>query len=339
MANSIALFKKYIDLLDEVYKGASCTSSLDIDGAMVKAGANANEIVIPKMKLDGLADYSRNSGYVKGDIDFTYQTVTFNYDRGRKFNVDAMDNAETAGLAFGKLASEFIRTQVVPEMDAFRFAAYSAATDIGEKAGSYNSGEDVISALREGVNVMDEAEVPAEGRYLFITPTLMNAAMDVNTYISKDVMGGFTKIIKVPQTRFYTGIDLYDGTTTGETGGGFRKACAKYELTDSQPADWATGYANYYTKSGDVYTPLSSAATWAANTYYKQTSAGGADINFMIIHKPAVIQFCKHIVSKVIPPEDNIDADAYTFTYRAYGITDVYGSRAAGIYLNRKAIV
>ena len=46
MANSITLFKQYINLLDEVYKVASKTSVLDIDGALVQAGANANEIVI-----------------------------------------------------------------------------------------------------------------------------------------------------------------------------------------------------------------------------------------------------------------------------------------------------
>ena len=59
--------------------------------------------------------------------------MKFNYDRGRKFSVDAMDNEETAGLAFGKLASEFIRTKAVPEMDAVRFASYAAINGIGSK--------------------------------------------------------------------------------------------------------------------------------------------------------------------------------------------------------------
>lgn len=119
MANSITLFKKYIDLLDEVYQNASVTSALDGDMTLVQMGANTNEIVIPKISMDGLADYDRNGGYVHGDVTLTNETVKFNYDRGRKFTVDAMDNEETAGLAFGKLAAEFIRTKVVPEMDAF----------------------------------------------------------------------------------------------------------------------------------------------------------------------------------------------------------------------------
>ena len=288
MANSIALFKKYVDLLDDVYKNASCTSVLDMDGALVQAGMNANEIVIPKIEMDGLADYSRNGGYVQGNVNITHETVKFNYDRGRRFSVDAMDNEETAGIAFGKLASEFIRTKAVPEMDAVRFAAYSAISGIGSVTETISAVDDFMSSVRAGVNALDEAEVPADGRYLFVTPTLYNAVLALNTYVLKAVLEGFAGIIKVPQTRFYTAVDLLDGTSSDEEIGGFKKA------------------------------------------------SGAADINYMIIHKPAVIQFGKHTVNKIIPPENNPDADAYLFAYRAYGLTDAYKNKAAGIYCSHK---
>lgn len=100
MANSITLFKKYYPYLDEVYKNESKTAMLDGDSTLVRQGANANEIIIPKISMDGLADYSRNGGYVAGNVTLTNETVKFNYDRGRKFTVDAMDDEETAGLAF-----------------------------------------------------------------------------------------------------------------------------------------------------------------------------------------------------------------------------------------------
>ena len=125
MANAIEKFKKYIDTLDEVYKYASVSSVLDGNNKLVRMGANANEIIIPKMSMDGLADYSRANGYVGGDITLTNETVAFNYDRGRSFTVDAMDNEETAGVAFGQLSGEFLRTKVAPEIDAFRFAQYA----------------------------------------------------------------------------------------------------------------------------------------------------------------------------------------------------------------------
>lgn len=290
MANSITKFKKYIDLLDEVYKEASKTADLDGDATLVRAGANANEIIVPKMSLDGLADYSRNGGYVSGDVTLTNETVAFNYDRGRKFGVDAMDNEETAGVAFGKLSSEFIRTKVVPEVDAFRFATYAGISGIGKAtAGTLSTGADVIGALRTATSAMDEAEVPMDSRILYITPTLYGLVQDMDTSKSKEVLDRFAKVVLVPQTRFYTAIDLNDGTTSGEEAGGYAKASA------------------------------------------------GKDINFMVVEKSAVLQYPKHIVNKVISPEENQESDKWLFFYREYGLADVYDNKVAGIYLHNKA--
>lgn len=232
MANSITLFKRFIDLFDEVYKQSALTSDLDSDSTLVKAGANANEIIIPKLSMDGLADYSRNSGYVKGNVNLTNETVTFNYDRGRKFSVDNMDNEETAGLAFGKLSSEFIRLKVAPEQDAFRFATYAGTEGISKvSAGAtLTTGNDVLAALVAAQNKMDEDEVSPENRILYITPTLYNLAMNVDTTKSKAILDGFAKIVKVPQSRFYTAIELADGTTEGETAGGYKKATAGKDI-------------------------------------------------------------------------------------------------------------
>lgn len=287
MANSIALFKKYIDLLDEVYKASAKTSVLDIDGALVQAGANANEIIIPKISMDGLADYSRNGGYVNGDVTLTNETVKFNYDRGRKFTVDAMDNEESAGVAFGKLSGEFIRTKVVPELDAVRFAAYAGIDGATAVEGNLATGEAVLAAINAANTALDEAEVPSDGRYLFITPTHRNLAENVDTYKSKAMMEKFASVIDVPQSRFYTVVDLYDGTTPSETAGG-----------------------------------------------YVKDASSGKNINFMIIHKDAVIQYSKHTVNKIFTPEENQNSDGYIFCYRAYGLTDAYENKAAGIYVH-----
>lgn len=285
--NNIQLFKKYIDLLDEVYKTSSKTSILDGDASLVQAGKNTNEIIIPKISMDGLADYSRNGGYVKGNSSLVYETVKFNYDRGRKFTVDAMDDEETAGVAFGKLSSEFIRTKVVPEMDAFRFATYAGIAGVGTKTGTLSDGAAVIAAIRTGVNAMDEAEVPAEQRVLFITPTLKGMIEDLDSNKSKEVLNKFSSVVEAPQTRFNTQIKLLNGTTDGEEAGGF-------ETT-------------------------------------------GSDINFMIVHTPAIIQYPKHVVNKIIGPEVNQESDGWMFFYRAYGLADAYENKAAGIYVHSKA--
>lgn len=231
MANSITKFKAYIDKLDTVYQQASATSILDADADTVRMGAKAGEFLIPKMSMDGLADYSRSSGYVKGDVTITYETKSCNYDRGRKFSVDAMDNEETAGIAFGKLASEFIRTKVVPEMDAFRFAKYASATGVLSAAeATPTAGTAVLTALQTAVNAQDEAEVNVDGKILFITPTLLTLAKNVDTTKSKASLDRFEKIITVPQTRFYTAIDMKDGTSSNETAGGYAGATGGYKI-------------------------------------------------------------------------------------------------------------
>ena len=289
MANSIALSKIYTNLLDEVYKNSALTAVLESDASLARAGANANEIVIPKLSMSGLADYKRNSGYVNGDVTLNWETVQFNYERGRMFQIDDMDNEETQNVAFGRLAGEFIRTKVVPELDAFRFAKYAAVTGAGAATGTLATGADVIAALRTATSSMDEAEVPMEDRHLFITPTLLGLVEDLDTSKSKEVLSRFATITKVPQTRFYSAIKLNDGTSSGEEAGGYVKA------------------------------------------------SGAVDLNFEIIHKPAVLQFTKHAVPKIISPEQNQDADAWKYGYRNYGLCDTYENKAAGIYVHKKA--
>ena len=231
MPNSIALFKKYVDMLDEVYKLSSLTSALESDASLMRMGANVNEIIIPKLDMDGLADYSRTDGYVAGSITLTHETVTFNYDRGRTFSVDAMDDEESAGIAFGRLAAEFIRTKVVPELDAFRFATYAGITGISKAAGAtLSDGAAVIAALRAATNKMDEDEVPTEKRYLYITPTLGGIVQDLDTTKSREVLNRFKLVTQVPQTRFYTAIDLQDGKAAGEEIGGYKKATAGKDI-------------------------------------------------------------------------------------------------------------
>ena len=121
---------------------------------------------------------------------------------------------------------EFVRTKAVPEDDAFTFAKIAGLSGIQKVASgaTLSSGADVLAALRTATNAMDEAEVPAEGRILFITPTLAKMVDDMDTTKSKSAINQFSKVVEVPQTRFYTAIDLKDGTTSGEEAGHYAKA-------------------------------------------------------------------------------------------------------------------
>lgn len=289
MANSIELTKEHISILDEIYRSESVTNDLTGDQSIVRAGVNANEICYPQISVQGLGDYDRNSGYTGNSVSLVWQTAKFNYDRGTKISVDAMDNQETFDIAFGRVSRELMRSQIAPESDAFTFATLAGTAGISSKSANFASTEDFLNALITAKNVMDEDEVPEEDRILYATPTLLNGLLALDTYKSKEIINSFSAAKKVPQSRFYTTIDLLDGKSEGEESGGYKK------------------------------------------------SANGKDINFMIIHKPAIIKYDKHIASNIISPENNPDSDSYILKYRKYGIIDVYKNKTAGIYLHYKA--
>lgn len=288
MENSIALTKEHISVLDEIYKSESVTNDLTGDQSVVRAGVNANEICYPQISVQGLGDYDRNSGYTGNSVSLVWQTTKFNYDRGTKISIDAMDNQETFDIAFGRASRELMRSQIAPEADAFTFATLAGISGISKKSATFSSVENFLTALIGAKNVMDEDEVPEEDRILYATPTLLNGLLALDTYKSKEVINFFSAVKKVPQSRFYTAIDLLDGKSTGEETGGYRK------------------------------------------------SANGKEINFMIIHKPALIKYDKHVTSNIIAPNNNPDSDSYILKYRKYGIVDVYKNKAAGIYMSYK---
>ena len=289
MANTIALAKNYTSILDEVYCNASVTADLTSDNTMVRAGANANEIIYPQISVSGLGDYSRNSGYTDGSVNLEWKTAKFNYDRGTKISVDVMDNEESRDIAFTMAGSELMRTKVAPEADAFVFATLAGIEGISKATpATYADATEFLNALIVAKNKMDEDEVPEEGRILYATPTLMNGVMALDTTKSREILNSFTVKKKVPQSRFYTAIDLLDGKSPSEEAGHYKKATE------------------------------------------------GKDINFMIVHKPAVIKFDKHTVSDIIPASANPSADADIAKYRKYGIVDVFKNKVAGIYLSCK---
>lgn len=336
--NSIELFKKNApELLDKVYKAASTTSDFDINGDLVKAGANANEIIVPKLEMDGLGDYDRNSGYLDGDVTLTNETVKFNYERGRKLKTDTIDNEETGGVIMANMSSEFLRTKVVPEVDAVRYATYAALdniTDVSVNGVEYKTGDEVLKALEDAMTQLDNDEVPEEGRYLRISPTLLSMAEFVSRTTNNDILKKFAQVKKVPQNRFLTKIELRSGKDLdGERIGGYKKVADTFEKT----ADTSlTAGKTYYTKSGTTYTKVENPNVSNIGNYYEMTKIGSRDINFMIIHKPAMLQYTKHAKMKIFTPESDDNGDFYRMLYRIYGLNDAYENKRAGIAVSHK---
>ena len=289
---SIALAAKYQPILDEVYKSASLTAFMDAATKPVNFGG-ANAVNVFKTSMVGLGDYSRSTGYPVGDVAGAWETLTLSKERGRAFSIDRMDDEETLGMAFGTLAGEFIRTQVAPELDAYRFSTYASTTGIQEVAtpAALDTGAKVLAAFDVAMDKLDEKEVPAEGRKLFISSSCYNLlkgqlTRTLSTETSADrrvfEIDG-VEVIPVPQTRFYKGITLVDGSSAA-TGG------------------------------------------------YSKTENTGKNINFLLLHPSSVLQVTKLSDLKVFAPEDNQTADAWLIQYRIYHDAFVYANKKEGIY-------
>lgn len=296
VANSISLAEQYLPILDEVYKAGAKSSILDMANSNIRYNGG-NTVQVFKTEVDGLGSYARNKGFVTGDVTGSWEDMTLQYDRGRGFLVDTMDDEETLGMAFGTLAGEFIRTQVTPEIDAVRFASYASATGISAGTpADITTSTDVAALLDEAIYGMDEDEVPGEGRIAFVSEAaykqlksslvryLLNDQTGVNTNVE---MYNDVRIIRVPQARFYTAVTLYDGITAGQEAGG--------------------------------YVP----------------TVGGYPINFLMVHPSAVVQIAKHVVPRIFPPNVNQSADAWLFQYRIYHGCNVLENKVKGIYLHR----
>lgn len=296
MANSIALASKFQPILDEVYKQASLTARMDSPTKPVDFGGAA-EVKVMKTSLVGLGTYSRSTGYPVGDVTVTWETLTLAASRGREFTIDRMDDEETLGMAFGMAAGEFIRTQVVPEVDAYRFSAYASKAGILEVGAPATLDKTtILAAIDEAKAALNAQEVPLEGRLLFVSDSIgsaLEAAVsrslgNENAVDRRVVSLDGMPVIMVPQTRFYKGITLDAGATA--SAGGFVK-----------------------------------------------TVTTGRDINFMIIHPTAVLQATKLANLKIFDPDENQDQDAYKIQYRLYHDAFVYDNKVKGIYSHIKA--
>ncbi len=217
MANSIELAGKFLPVIDEIYKAAAVTTSLDTPTLDF---GGVNEVKVLKVITTGLGDYSRETGYPKGDVTASWETLKLTEERGKEISIDRMDNEETLGMTFGAVTGNFMKEQVIPELDAYRFAKYASAGNILTTAGAALTKDTVIGAIDTAVAEMDGAEVPSEGRILFVNTDIkpmLNQALN-RSWGSDDnantVLEGYNnmRIIYVPKTRFYTQIDLNDGS-------------------------------------------------------------------------------------------------------------------------------
>lgn len=233
MANSIALAQKFVPVIDDIYKAGSVTQILDAQTQNVDF-AGVNTVKVLKVSTTGLGDYSRTTGYPKGDVTASWEALTLSEERGKEISIDRMDDEETLGMAFGAVTGTFMRDNVIPELDAYRFAKYASTSGILSKTATAALTKDtIISEIDDAVKGMDANEVPADGRILFVNSDLkpvLNKALSREWGNDSVINTGITnyngmQIVYVVPSRFYSAVTLNDGSASwGFTKGADAKA-------------------------------------------------------------------------------------------------------------------
>ncbi|MCL2170784.1 MAG: capsid protein [Defluviitaleaceae bacterium] len=211
--------------LRQKYSREMLTSGLNTEGVNFVGG---NTIRIPFMTLGGYKDHGRDGGFNRQAVQNDNITRTLAHDRNVEFFVDSMDVDETNQvLAATNLTNVFETEHAIPEMDAFRISRlYNAAIS---HSGATNeepiTKENVLEIYDRYMEQMDEAEVPQNGRILYVTPAvnkMLAQSTELNRIIS--VMGNQrgsvnravrlldeVEVVVVPSSRMRTTYDFSDG--------------------------------------------------------------------------------------------------------------------------------
>lgn len=283
MANVLEFATKFASELDKVLEQSSKTGFMTQNDFGVTF-IDARTVKIPNMSLVGLGDYTAD-GFPTGDITVESTAYTVSKDRGRSFNLDAVDVGDTGveRLA-GQVLSEFVRTKVVPEIDAYVLSGL---------AGIANNASQTISATEFSLDTKPyEALITASAKIenagydgekvCFITYDNLNKLV-LSDELSKMIDVGDFKhgevsykvkrlgdilLIGVPEARMKTLYNFDEGGTSSK--GGF------------------------------------------------EADKGAKDIKFVMVPKNAVSIVKKHEAIRTFTPEQNQEADAYKFDYRLH---------------------
>jgi hypothetical protein len=314
MANCIARIEKYMqNAIDTVFALESKTRVLENGAKYIDVNfKEAGYVKVMSILMDGLSDYYRVNnglgsanngysayptldGYKVGDATASWEIFQLEYDRGKQFRIDNMDNEETAGLMIGNLLTEFLRTKCVPEVDAVRFAKIVSKTSA--TLGNYTStataslANGIIAEFNKAYEWLTDHEVPEEDQVIFVSPavmTLIRNTTELYKKLSQEEYKGdvsFTidtyegrPIIVVPTNRFYTDINV--------------------------------GANGYLPKSGSKV------------------------INFIVCSKKCIIPIVKLEKSKIWTPDQVQDFDGYKVNFRLYHDVIIPKNKIAGVYVN-----
>ena len=303
--NTLEFAEKLTGELDKLFVQGPVTGFF-ADNVLRAKFVGAKTVLIPEMGLSGLGKYDRDTGFIQGSVSVSNHPYTLEMDRARSFQLDREDEDETgiANLA-GQVLGEFVRTKVVPEVDAY---CLSKLAGLAVTKGHTVSGTPETKAFK----MFTEACTAVQGEVgfdeplvCFVNPTVW-AAIQNTTELSRQLsVTEFKKgdahimvksingiaILPVADARMKSAFDFYDG-------------------------------ADHSTEEGGVDQRIGG--------FVPQANA--KSIGMLVMPKKAASLVKKTERVRTFAPDQNQQADAYKFDYRTYYDLIVKNSVADSIY-------
>ena len=185
--NTLEYAKIFQKELDKQMLATATSAWMEANAGQVKY-SGGDEVKIPKISLVGLGDYDRDAGYKQGSVTLSYETKKMTMDRGRSFQLDAMDVDETNFIASaGAVMGEFQRTKVVPEIDAYRYASIFKAAGDSHKTTYTAAAASILDALDSDITTIQDTIGESEPMLIIMSykvQAILDAAKNVDRYIN-----------------------------------------------------------------------------------------------------------------------------------------------------------
>lgn len=284
--NTLEYAKIFQSQLDrQIVEGATSGWMEDNTGQVKYSGGN--EVKIPTISTQGLGDYDRDDGFVRGAVTLSYETYKMTQDRGRTFSLDAMDVDESNFIAnAGNVMGVFQSEHVIPEIDSYRYSKIFALAKAGAKVTEgYTAAKDtIVEKLKADIQAIRNTVSLNADLVIIMSPITAGILSDALENSRRIDIGNFKQgeidltikkfdglpIIEVPSARLKTLYKKQDGKTVGQEAGGL-----------------------------------------VADTNAK-------DINWIITSKNVPIAVSKTDLTRIFNPMENQQANAWKIDYRKY---------------------
>lgn len=303
--NTLQYSQQFQTVLDAQMLAGATSAFMEANAGQVKYDGG-DTVYIPEISMQGLAKYDRDEGFNQGSVTLKFNPYKMTQDRGRTFQLDSMDVNETNFVATaGTVMGEFQRTQVIPEIDSYRYSKIAALATAENKVttGFTPAVATILEKLEAEITEIQDVVGEDEGLIIVMSTklrTILNNADKFNRYLNvaefkngsvNTTVKSFNDIpiLGVPSARMKTAYVFNDGKTASQQAGGFK------------------------------------------------ADTGAKDINWIIMPQRAPIAVSKTDKVRVFTPELNQKADAWKIDYRKYHDLWIPKNRFAAIRVNTGA--